>query len=36
MQDPKNPKNMKKAPMNYGIYIIAIIVLFGSFFVIQN
>lgn len=36
MQDPKNPKNMKKAPMNYGIYIIAIIVLFGSFFFIQN
>lgn len=36
MQDPKNPKNMKKPPMNYGIYIIAFIVLLGSFFFIQN
>ena len=36
MQDPKTPRNMKKAPMNYGIYILAIIVLFGSFFFIQS
>lgn len=36
MQDPKNPKNMKKAPMNYGIYVIAFIVLLGSFFFIQT
>lgn len=36
MQDPKNPKNVKKAPMNYGIYLLALVVLLGSFFFIQT
>ena len=36
MQQPRNPKNQKKPAMNYGIYILFAIVLFGSFFFLQN
>ena len=36
MQEPRNPKNQKKPAMNYGIYILFAIILFGSFFFLQN
>lgn len=36
MQQPKKPVNQKKPGMNYGIYVLFAIILFGSFFFLQN